>query len=122
MNDVEDAVPGKAPANLTISQIAGNHVIIDLGFGRYAEYDHLVPHGATVKVGDYVRQVRRLDCWAIRETVTRPSLLPTDGPALEFRWFSPVVRVRQHAAAEAHHPESGRARRTDAGSRPGADR
>ena len=56
MNDVEDAVPGKAPANLTISQIAGNHVIIDLGFGRYAEYDHLVPHGATVKVGDYVRQ------------------------------------------------------------------
>jgi hypothetical protein len=47
--------PGIAPSNLTIPEIAGNHVILDLGEGRYAMYAHLAPHSVTVHVGDRVR-------------------------------------------------------------------
>lgn len=56
VRDVPDGTPGVAPPNLAIGQIGGNRVVIDMGEGRYALYEHLVPDSPTVHVGDYVRQ------------------------------------------------------------------
>jgi murein DD-endopeptidase MepM/ murein hydrolase activator NlpD len=55
MRDLPDQPPGVAPSNLTIPEIAGNHVILDLDDGRYAMYAHLAPHSVAVHVGDRVK-------------------------------------------------------------------
>ncbi len=60
VRDVPDGVPGKLPDNLSIGQVGGNRVIIDMGDGRYAEYEHLVPNSPKVNVGDYVRQGQKI--------------------------------------------------------------
>ena len=52
--------PGKNPEGLTIAQIAGNRVIIDMGSGHYAMYAHLAPGSVQLHVGDYVRQGQKL--------------------------------------------------------------
>ena len=55
MRDLPDEPPGEEPTGLKVSEIAGNHVLLDLGNGRYAMYAHLAPHSLTVHVGDRVR-------------------------------------------------------------------
>jgi murein DD-endopeptidase MepM/ murein hydrolase activator NlpD len=45
---------GKLAVAMTSDTIAGNHVIEDLGDGRYAAYAHLRPGTLKVKVGDTV--------------------------------------------------------------------
>jgi len=42
------------PTNLTIEQADGNHVVLDLGDGRYALYAHFKPGSVRVKAGDRV--------------------------------------------------------------------
>jgi hypothetical protein len=44
VRDLPDEPPGASPTNLTMGQVGGNRVIIDMGNGRYAEYEHLVPN------------------------------------------------------------------------------
>jgi murein DD-endopeptidase MepM/ murein hydrolase activator NlpD len=59
---VKDGIPENIPgANsravpITLETVGGNHVIIDLGNGRYAFYAHLQPGKIPVKVGDKVRR------------------------------------------------------------------
>ena len=60
MRDLPDVTPGKNPEGLTIAQIAGNRVIIDMGSGHYAMYAHLAPGSIPVHVGNYVRQGQKL--------------------------------------------------------------
>jgi hypothetical protein len=60
VRDLPNEPPGKSPDNLTIPQIAGNRVILDLGYGRYVMYAHLVPNSIPVHVGDYVRQGEKI--------------------------------------------------------------
>jgi hypothetical protein len=60
VRDLPDVTPGKNPEGLTIAQIAGNHVIIDMGSGYYAMYAHLAPGSVQLHVGDYVRQGQKL--------------------------------------------------------------
>ena len=60
MRDLQDVTPGKNPEGLTIAQIAGNRVIIDMGSGHYAMYAHLAPGSVQLHVGDYVRQGQKL--------------------------------------------------------------
>jgi Peptidase family M23 len=60
VRDLPNATPGKNPEGLTIAQIAGNRVIIDMGSGYYAMYAHLVPGSIPLHVGDYVRQGQKL--------------------------------------------------------------
>lgn len=55
MRDLPDEPPGESLTGLKVSEIAGNHVLLDLGDGRYAMYAHLAPHSLTVHVGDHVR-------------------------------------------------------------------
>jgi murein DD-endopeptidase MepM/ murein hydrolase activator NlpD len=47
-------VPGKLPEGATIQMAAGNHVVVDIGEGRYAFYAHMQPGSLKVKVGDKV--------------------------------------------------------------------
>jgi len=60
MRDLPNVTPGKNPEGLTIPQIAGNRVIIDMGSGHYAMYAHLAPGSIQVKVGDHVQQGQKL--------------------------------------------------------------
>ena len=52
VRDLPNEPPGKSPDNLTIPQIAGNRVILDLGYGRYVMYAHLIPNSIPLHVGD----------------------------------------------------------------------
>jgi hypothetical protein len=49
-----EQVPGKLPADATIAMAAGNHVVVDIGEGRFAFYAHMQPGSVRVKVGDKV--------------------------------------------------------------------
>lgn len=55
--------PGVLPASdpelaakLTVENVDGNHVVLDLGDGVYAMYAHLISGSVTVKPGDTVRE------------------------------------------------------------------
>lgn len=58
----KDSIPENVPgANsravpITLETVGGNHVILDIGNGRYAFYAHLRPGTLAVKVGDRVKQ------------------------------------------------------------------
>jgi Peptidase family M23 len=49
-----DLKPGVRDPNLTLEDAPGNHVIVDIGGGRYAIYAHLMPGSITVEEGDHV--------------------------------------------------------------------
>lgn len=59
---VKDGIPENVPGltsravAITLETIGGNHVILDLGGGRYAFYAHLQPGKIRVKAGDKVRR------------------------------------------------------------------
>ena len=52
-NDLPDQVPGKDPdpTTLSLETVDGNHVVLDLGNGRYAMYAHLRPGSVVVAPG-----------------------------------------------------------------------
>ena len=57
VDQYEDQVPGKQPTGMTLAEVDGNHIVLDLGNDRFAYYAHFQPgsvkaHG--VKVGDRV--------------------------------------------------------------------
>jgi len=74
MRDLPDETPGVAPSNLTIPQIAGNHVLVDLGNGRYAMYAHMAPQSVTVHVGDHVKAGDKLGLLGNSGNTTGPHL------------------------------------------------
>ncbi|HYG95822.1 MAG TPA: M23 family metallopeptidase, partial [Solirubrobacterales bacterium] len=55
---VVDGIPetpaGAFPPNPTAQTAGGNHVVVDMGRGRYAFYAHLQPGSITVRVGQRV--------------------------------------------------------------------
>jgi Peptidase family M23 len=74
MRDLPDEPPGKAPSNLTVPQIAGNHVLLDLGNGQYAMYAHMAPQSVTVHVGDRVKAGDKLGLLGNSGNTTGPHL------------------------------------------------
>jgi Peptidase family M23 len=52
---LKEQVPGKLPADATIHMAAGNHVVVEIGEGRFAFYAHMQPGSVRVKVGDKVK-------------------------------------------------------------------
>ena len=58
---VKDGIPENIPGvnsravPITLETVGGNHVIVDLGGGRYAFYAHLQPGSVRVKSGDRVK-------------------------------------------------------------------
>ena len=59
---VKDGIPENVPGinsravPITLETVGGNHVIIDIGEGRYAFYAHLQPGSIRVRVGDRVHR------------------------------------------------------------------
>jgi hypothetical protein len=59
---VKDGIPENVPGPtsravpITLETVGGNHVILDLGAGRFAFYAHLRPGSLRVKVGDRVKR------------------------------------------------------------------
>ena len=51
-----DEKPGVLDPDLTLEDAGGNHVIVDIGGGRYAFYAHLKPNSIAVEEGDRVRR------------------------------------------------------------------
>jgi hypothetical protein len=58
LDTLDDQVPGQLPdpATITLENVDGNHVVLDLGDGRYAFYAHLQKGSVTVAPGDHVRR------------------------------------------------------------------
>ena len=54
VNDLPDQVLGEPVSGVTGETAPGNHVIIDMGGGRYALYAHLIPGSVAVAVGEVV--------------------------------------------------------------------
>ena len=58
----KDGIPENVPGPtsravpITLETVGGNHVILDLGGGRFAFYAHLQPGSLRVKTGDKVRR------------------------------------------------------------------
>jgi murein DD-endopeptidase MepM/ murein hydrolase activator NlpD len=55
-NKYPDLKPGVRDPDYTLEDAPGNHVIVDIGGGRYAIYAHLVPGSVTVEEGDHVER------------------------------------------------------------------
>ena len=58
MKDLDDQKPGALPAisTITLENVDGNHVVLDLGNGVYAFYAHLQRDSIPVSVGDHVKR------------------------------------------------------------------
>jgi murein DD-endopeptidase MepM/ murein hydrolase activator NlpD len=58
LNNLEDQVPGRLPepSSITIETVDGNHVVLDLGGGRFAFYAHLQRNSVKVHPGDQVKK------------------------------------------------------------------
>jgi len=52
MPDIE---AGSLPPSITAAEAGGNHVVVDIGHGRYAFYAHMQPGSVRVKVGQKVK-------------------------------------------------------------------
>lgn len=49
-------VPGGRAVAIDLETVAGNHIVIDIGGGRYAFYAHVIPGSLRVKTGDRVKR------------------------------------------------------------------
>ncbi|MCI0480025.1 MAG: M23 family metallopeptidase, partial [Candidatus Dadabacteria bacterium] len=52
----KDQLPGELPPGMTLEEADGNHIVLDLGGGKYALYAHLKPGSVKVKTGDMVKR------------------------------------------------------------------
>ena len=77
---VKDGIPENIPGAtsravpITLETVGGNHVILDLGGGRYAFYAHLQPGSVRVKSGDRVRRGQVLGLVGNSGNSTEPHL------------------------------------------------
>lgn len=56
LDGLQDNIPGQPIPPLKPNEYAGNHVIVDIGSGKYAGYAHLVPGSIVVRAGDTVNR------------------------------------------------------------------
>jgi murein DD-endopeptidase MepM/ murein hydrolase activator NlpD len=58
LNNLDDQIPGRLPepSTITIETVDGNHVVLDLGGGRFAFYAHLQKNSIKVRPGDEVKK------------------------------------------------------------------
>ena len=55
-NDLPEQVPGALPQGMTIDQVDGNFVVLDIGGGNYVLHAHMQPGSVTVKAGARVKR------------------------------------------------------------------
>jgi CubicO group peptidase (beta-lactamase class C family) len=54
VDGMPDIEAGSLPKSITAAEAGGNHVVVDIGHGRYAFYAHMQPGSVRVKVGQKV--------------------------------------------------------------------
>jgi murein DD-endopeptidase MepM/ murein hydrolase activator NlpD len=80
VTEVKDGIPENIPGPdsravpITLETIGGNHVILDIGQGRFALYAHLQPGSLKVKLGDHVRRGQVLGLVGNSGNSTEPHL------------------------------------------------
>jgi murein DD-endopeptidase MepM/ murein hydrolase activator NlpD len=80
VTEVKDGIPENIPGPdsravpITLETIGGNHVILDIGLGRYAFYAHLQPGSLKVKLGDHVKRGQVLGLVGNSGNSTEPHL------------------------------------------------
>jgi murein DD-endopeptidase MepM/ murein hydrolase activator NlpD len=78
--ETKDSIPENVPGAtsravpITLETVGGNHVILDLGKGRYAFYAHLQPGSLRVKLGERVRRGQVLGLVGNSGNSTEPHL------------------------------------------------
>ena len=55
LDGMPDIEAGSLPPSITAAEAGGNHVVVDIGHGRYAFYAHMQPGSVRVKVGQKVK-------------------------------------------------------------------
>jgi Peptidase family M23 len=78
-----DGLPNTPPVGIPIEQADGNHVMLDLGDGRYALYAHLKPGSVWVHEGQRVHRGQVLGLVGTSGNSSEPHLhfRVTDGPS-----------------------------------------
>ncbi len=58
VNNLDDQIPGRLPdpKTITVENVDGNHVVLDLGGGVYAFYAHMIKGSVAVNKGDHVKR------------------------------------------------------------------
>lgn len=56
LDGLPERVSGALPTDTTLQNASGNHVILDLGGGRFGFYAHLQPGSMQVRKGDHVKR------------------------------------------------------------------
>lgn len=80
VTEVKDGIPQNIPGEnsravpITLETVGGNHVILNIGNGRYAFYAHLQPGSIRVKVGDKVHRGQVLGLVGNSGNSTEPHL------------------------------------------------
>lgn len=80
VTETKDGIPENVPGinsrvvPITLETIGGNHVILDIGHGRYAFYAHLQPGSLKVKLGDHVKRGQVLGLVGNSGNSTQPHL------------------------------------------------
>ena len=62
LDELDDQVPGSLPDIKTINlkNVDGNHIVLELGKGKYAFYAHLQRHSLKVALGEHVKRGQTL--------------------------------------------------------------
>jgi hypothetical protein len=62
LSTLDDQVPGQLPdpKTMTLENVDGNHIVLDLGHNKYAFYAHLQKGSVLVKKGDHVKRGQTL--------------------------------------------------------------
>jgi hypothetical protein len=83
VDGLPDTPIGSLPANIPIEEVDGNHVVLDLGDGRYALYAHFKPRSVRVSEGQSVRRGQVLGLVGTSGNSSEPHLHfhVTDGPS-----------------------------------------
>ena len=83
VDGLPDTPPGALPAEIPIGEADGNHVVLELGNGRYALFAHLKPGSVRVRAGDFVRASDVLGLVGTSGNSSEPHLHfhVTDGPS-----------------------------------------
>ena len=108
VDGLPDSPPGAMPAGIALEETDGNHVVLNLGHGRYALYAHLKPGSVRVKKGDLVRRGQVLGLVGTSgnssephlhfHVIDGPSPLASNGLPYKLRRFTPTSRGVSTAA------------------------
>jgi hypothetical protein len=103
----KDSPPGSIPEGISLEDADGNHVVLDLGDGRYALYAHLKPNSVKVREGNRVKAGQLLGLVGTSGRSSEPHLhfqitdgspLASNGLPYLLTYFAASTRVTSTAA------------------------